>query len=132
VSNLARGSQPSYARVQLNGPPEAVARLVAALGDAGEIIFDLPSTEGDPRGDVTRTVRVATFPAPGPALSARRTAVVVRSGLSGDTVRRPGLDGLVGAELLEAGTAAALAAMGGVEAVRTRLVAMAYPPAPAS
>jgi hypothetical protein len=131
VSNLALGPQPSYARVQLIGPPEAVARLVAALGDAGEIIFGLPSTEGDPRGDGTRTVRVATFPAPDPALSAARAAVVVRSGLSGDTVRRPGLDGLVGVELLEAGTAA-VAAVEGVEAVRTRLVAMAYPPALAS
>ncbi|MEU5196117.1 hypothetical protein AB0G86_19005 [Streptomyces scabiei] len=105
---------------------------MAALGDAGEVISDLPSKEADLRGDVTRTVRVATFPAPDPALSAGRAAVVVQSGLGVDTERWPGLDGLMGAELLEAGTTTAHGAMEGVEAVRTRLVAMAYPPAPAS
>ncbi|MFI1701484.1 hypothetical protein ACH419_36775 [Streptomyces bobili] len=75
--------------------------------------------------------RQITFPAPDAAPSAGRSAVVVQSGLRVVTQRWPGLDDLMRAELLESGTAA-LAAMEGIEAVRTRLVAMAYPPTPAS
>ncbi|MGW2748824.1 hypothetical protein [Streptomyces sp. NPDC001450] len=38
MSEPSQTPDPSYTKVQLSGPPEAVARLIAALGVAGAIV----------------------------------------------------------------------------------------------
>ncbi|WP_330342663.1 hypothetical protein [Streptomyces sp. NBC_00557] len=120
---------PQYTKVELSGPPEAIARLMAALGEAGEIIFDHRSAP-DTRGDVACTARVATLSAPQQPVQASGTAeVVVQSRLSVDAARWPGLGEPEGARRLEASTAAALAALDGVDAAEGRLVAVTWPSA---
>lgn len=115
--------EPSYTRVQLSGPPQAVARLMAALGGAGEIIFDHRS-EPDVRGDVACTARVATYGAPGPQPAPGRAAAIMQNTLSLDAARWP-LTGERGdTQRLEACADAALSAVEGVHAVSSRLVAV--------
>ncbi|MFI2437132.1 hypothetical protein [Streptomyces sp. NPDC018693] len=122
MSESFQTSQPSYSAVKLSGPPEAVARLMAALAAAGEIIFDHRSAP-DVRGDVACTAKVVTYEAAGE--QAGQAEVVVQSTLRLDTVRRPGLGQDEGARRLEEDATAALAAVEGVrEVVASRLVAV--------
>ncbi|MEU5193719.1 hypothetical protein AB0G86_06595 [Streptomyces scabiei] len=117
-------AQPSYSAVQLSGPPEAVARLMAALATAGEIIFDHRSAP-DGRGDVACTAKVVTYEAASKGAAGGQAEVVVQGTLRVDTVRRPGLGQDEGARHLEEDVAAALAAVEGVhEVVGSRLVAV--------
>lgn len=118
--------EPSYTRVQLSGPPQAVARLMAALGSAGEIIFD-HRAEPDVRGDVECTARVATYSAPGPKQAPGRTAAVMQSTLILDAVCWPLTDECGDTQRLEACADAALSEVEGVHAVSSRLVAVTAP-----
>lgn len=132
MSQPAGAPEPSYIQVQLSGPPETVAGLMAVLGGAGEIIFD-HRAEPDTRGDVVCTAQVVVLP-PSPVGSASKQAeVVVQSTLSADPARWPGLDEPAGAERFEAVAAAALAGLDGVHGARSRVVAVTgSPAAPAS
>ncbi|MGW0298121.1 hypothetical protein ACWDYK_15650 [Streptomyces anthocyanicus] len=115
--------EPSYAEVKLTAPPETVARLMEALGTTGEVLFDHRGEPGT-RGDIVCTARVAVIP-PSPAPSATGTVeVVVQSALTADTSRWPGLDEPAGAGQFEEALAAALASLDGVDAVRSRTVAV--------
>ena len=127
MSTPAEAPHPSYARVQLTGPPETVALIMAALGEAGEIIFDHRSPPDD-RGHVACTARVAVLSSPVPA-DASRAEAVVQSRLTVDVSRWPGLGGQAGAARLEDSAAAALTALDGVGEARSRLVAVAARPA---
>lgn len=123
VSESLQTSEPSYSAVELSGPPEAVARLMAALGAAGEVIFDHRSAP-DARGDVACRAKVVTYETGEPAGPGQAQAVV-QSTLRIDTVARPGLGQDEGARQLEADAAAALAAVEGVsEVMGSRLVAV--------
>ncbi|MFG3207348.1 hypothetical protein [Streptomyces sp. NPDC048192] len=122
---------PQYTKVELSGPPEAIARLMAALGEAGEVIFDHRSAP-DARGDVTCTARVATLATQQqPAQVSGAADVVVQSRLSVDAARWPGLGQAAGAQRLETSVAAAVTALDGVDAARARLVAVTWPSATA-
>ncbi|MFF7858761.1 hypothetical protein [Streptomyces sp. NPDC007904] len=123
MSQPSQIPEPSYTKIQMSGPPEAVARLMAALGGAGEIIFDHRS-EPDARGEVACTARVATFAASGPADASGPGEAVVQSTLELDAGRWHGLGEQAGAEELEAAAAAALAGLDGVHRARSRLVAV--------
>ncbi|MGZ2361700.1 hypothetical protein LRE75_34340 [Streptomyces sp. 372A] len=117
-------SQPSYSAVELSGPPQAVARLMAALATAGEVIFDHRSAP-DVRGDVACRAKVVTYDAAGTAVQARQVEAIVQSTLLLDTMRRTGLGQGEGSRQLEEDAAAALAAVEGVaEVVGSRLVAV--------
>ena len=117
-------AQPSYTAVELSRPPEAVARLMAALATAGEIIFDHRSAP-DARGDVACTAKVVTYEAAGQEAAAGQAEVVMQSTLRLDTVRRPGLGQDEGARRLEEDATAALAAVEGVQqVVGSRVVAV--------
>lgn len=119
----------SYAGVELSGPPETVARMMTALGEAGEIIFD-HRAEPDVRGNVLCTARVAVV-SPSPAPSASGTVkVVVQSTLRANAARQPGLDEMAGAEEFEAEVATAIDGLAGVEDVRSRVVAVTRLPGP--
>ncbi|MER5372694.1 hypothetical protein [Streptomyces sp. NPDC002553] len=108
----------------MSGPPEAVARLMAALAAAGEIIFDHRSAP-NMRGDVACTAKVVTYEAAGEEAVPGQAEVVVQSTLRIDTARRPDLGQHEGARRLEEDATAALAAMEGVQGVvGSRLVAM--------
>ncbi|MGW6202068.1 hypothetical protein ACWF9B_00205 [Streptomyces sp. NPDC055089] len=123
MSESLQTSQPSYSTVELSGPPEAVALLMAALAAAGEVIFDHRSAP-DVRGDVVCRAKVVTYAAWEPAGSGQVEAVV-QSALRLDTARRPGLGRDEGARRLEEDAAAALAAVDGVsKVVGSRLVAV--------
>lgn len=121
----------SYAKVQLSGPPEAVARLMAALAGVGEIVFDHRSAP-DARGDVACTARVATLAPFRPGGDAPgRGEAVVQSTLEIDPGCWHGLGEQAGTEQLEAAAAAALTALDGVHGARSRLVAVSPTAAPA-
>ncbi|MFI8194517.1 hypothetical protein ACIF8T_38370 [Streptomyces sp. NPDC085946] len=129
MSESSQTPEPFYTQVQLSGPPEAVNRLMAALSGAGEVIFDHRSAP-DVRGDVQCTAEVVTYGTPGPqamsgpqAVSGRAEAIV-QSTLQLDTGRWPGLGQDEGSRRLEDGTAAALAAVEGVQGASSRLVAV--------
>lgn len=111
---------PSYVRVQLSGPPETVAVMMAALGGTGEIVFDARSSP-DPRGDVTCTARVAHAPASAPASA--WADVVVQATFSADTASWPGLAGQDAASL-ETAVASAVASLPGTRAHSSRVVAV--------
>lgn len=121
-------SGPSYAEVTLKAPPQTIARLMTALGEASEIIFDLRG-EPDARGDATCTARVAVLPGPPAPDTTDKVAVVVQSTLSAATVRRTGLDDRSGAEQFEAEVSAALEGLEGVAEVSSRVVAVTRSPA---
>ncbi|MFE9291945.1 hypothetical protein [Streptomyces olivaceus] len=123
--------EPSYAEVKLTAPPETVARLMTALGTTGEIIFDHRGEPGA-RGDIVCTARVAVIPPSSAPRAAGTVEVVVQSALSADTSRWPGLDAPAGAGQFEEATAAALAGLDGVDAVRSRTVAVTRLPRPAA
>lgn len=124
MSESLQPAQPSYSAVQLSGPPQAVARLMAALATAGEIIFDHRSAP-DARGDVACTAKVVTYEAASQEAAAEQAEVVVQSTLRLDTVRRPGLGQEESARRLEEDATAALAAVEGVQqVVDSRLVAV--------
>lgn len=124
MSEPLQTAQPSYSAVKLSGPPEAVARLMAALATAGEIIFDHRSAP-DARGDVACTAKVVTYEAAGERAVPGQTEVVVQSTLRLDTECRPGLGQAEGARRLEEDATAALAAVEGVRGVAgSRLVAV--------
>ncbi|MFB6984634.1 hypothetical protein ACNPQN_32825 [Streptomyces sp. NPDC056297] len=116
-------SEPSYTKIEMSGSPEAVAQLMAALSGVGEVIFDHRSTPNT-RGDVVCTARVATFPSPGPDNTSRPGEAVVQSTLSIAPDFLPALSEQAGSEKFEAAAAAALTALDGVHAVRSRLVAV--------
>lgn len=120
---------PSYTRVELSGPPEAVARLMTALAGVSEVIFDHRSAPDD-RGDVACTARVVTYDgAAGPQPVSGRAEAVVQSTLRLDTARWPGLGEEDGTQRLEDGAAAALAGVEGVDEASSRLVAVVPSPA---
>ncbi|MFI9772747.1 hypothetical protein ACIHJG_38800 [Streptomyces sp. NPDC052415] len=124
MSESLQTKQPSYSAIKLSGPPQAVARLMAALATAGEVIFDHRSAP-DARGDVTCTAKVVTYEAAGHEAVAGQAEVVVQSTLRLDTAYRPGLGQDEGARRLEEDATAALAAVEGVQdVVGSRLVAV--------
>ncbi|MET8816424.1 hypothetical protein ABZW47_31040 [Streptomyces sp. NPDC004549] len=112
-----------YTRVQLSGPPEAVTRLMAALGGAAEIIFDHRSAP-DTRGEVECTARVVTYAAGVARSGSGQAEAVVQSVLRVDTGRWPALGEAEDARRLEESTAAALCGVQGVGEVNSRLVAV--------
>ncbi|MEV5433177.1 hypothetical protein [Streptomyces sp. NPDC052701] len=128
MSEPSENPDPSYTRIHLSGPPEAVARLIAALGAAGEIIFDHRSAP-DARGDVVCTAQVVTYDGPQPVMVSGKAEAVVQSVLGIDAGRWPGLAGQAAAHELEESAAAALAGLEGVHEARSRLVAVAPTPA---
>ncbi|MGW6790738.1 hypothetical protein [Streptomyces chartreusis] len=113
---------PSYVRVQLSGPPESVAVMMAALGGAGEIVFDARPAP-DQRGDVTCTARVAHAPVSEPLAESARADIVVQVAFSADTACWPDLAGQ-GAAGLEAAVSSALASLPGTHASSSRVVAV--------
>ncbi|MEU8733605.1 hypothetical protein AB0C68_30020 [Streptomyces tendae] len=115
--------EPAYTKVQMSGPPEAVARLMAVLGGSCEIIFD-HRADPNARGDVSCTARVVTYGADRTQALSGRAEAVVQSTLFLDTARWPGLGEDEGTQRLENGAAAALAAVTGVRTVSSRLVAL--------
>lgn len=123
MSQPSENPEPAYTRIQMSGPPEAIARLMAALSGVGEIIFDHRSAPDD-RGDVVCTARVASLiprlpgDAPGPM------DAVVQSTLGIEPGCMPGLTEQGGAEQFEAAAASALTALDGVHSARSRLVAL--------
>ncbi len=118
---------PSYTRVQLSGPPEAVGQLMAALGRVGEIIFD-NRTEPDARGKVACTARVATHLSPRAVASPGRAAVVMQCALTLDTAPWFGVSDRVGAERLEEDVCAALAELPGMQAAYSRVITVTSNP----
>ncbi|MFF2206276.1 hypothetical protein [Streptomyces sp. NPDC058145] len=118
---------PSYTKVQLNGPPEAVALLMAALGAVGEIIFDHRAAP-DVRGDVACTAQVVTYGELRPATVSGRSEAVLQSVLGIDVGRWAGSAGQPDAKRLEDSSAAALAGLEGVHEARSRLVAVTSMP----
>ncbi|MFF7953965.1 hypothetical protein [Streptomyces griseorubiginosus] len=132
MSQPTEAPEPAYAQVQLSGPPEAVAGLMAALGGASQIIFD-HRADPDTRGNVSCTARVVVLPPPAAVTGSTQAEVVVQSTLSADTARWPGLDEPAGIERFEAAAAAALDGLDGVDGARSRVVAVTRSPvAPAS
>lgn len=120
----------SYTKIQLSGPPEAVARLMVALSGVGEIIFDHRSAP-DARGEVTCTARVAILaPSRLGGDAPRRGEAVMQSTLEIGPDRWHGLGEQAGAKQLEAAAAAALTALDGVHGARSRLVAVSPTAAP--
>ncbi|MET8816449.1 hypothetical protein ABZW47_31170 [Streptomyces sp. NPDC004549] len=115
--------EPSYVKVQLSGPPEAVSRLMAALAGAGEVIFDHRAAP-DARGDVECRAKVITYGAAGTDSVSGHAAAVVQSVLRVDTGRWPALGEAEDARRLEESTAAALCGVQGVGEVNSRLVAV--------
>ncbi|MEE1736414.1 hypothetical protein PUR49_07860 [Streptomyces sp. BE147] len=123
MSESLQSSEPSYSAVELSGPPEAVARLMAALAAAGDVIFDHRSAP-DVRGDVACRAKVVTYES-GHSAGSGQAEAVVQSTLRLDPVARPGLGQDEGARRLEEDAAAALAAVEGVsEVVGSRVVAV--------
>lgn len=124
MSESLQTTQPSYSAVELSGPPEAVARLMAALATAGEVILDHRSAP-NARGDVACTAKVVTYEVTGEEAMPGQAEVVVQSTLHLDTARWPGVGEDEGARRLEENVTAALAAVEGVHGVvGSRLVAV--------
>ncbi|MFD6329224.1 hypothetical protein ACFWGI_06545 [Streptomyces niveus] len=132
MSEPIESAEPSYCKVQLSGPPEAVGRLMAALAGAGEIIFHHRSAPDD-RGAVDCTARVATYGATGVQMvgeeGAGQVEAVVQSTLRLDAARWPGLGGRAGTQQLEDSAVAALATVEGADTVSSRLIAVTAPAA---
>ncbi|MEV5426350.1 hypothetical protein AB0K85_26850 [Streptomyces cellulosae] len=123
MSTPSEGPGPSYTKVQLSGPPEAVGRLMAALGGAGQIIFD-SRTKPDARGEISCTARVATLPVPRPVTAGGRAEVVMQCALTVDTGSWPGVEGGEGAGRLEEDSRSALAGLPGLLAAHSRVIAV--------
>ncbi|MFI2437128.1 hypothetical protein [Streptomyces sp. NPDC018693] len=123
MSTPFQGPGPSYTRVQLSGPPEAVGQLMAALGGAGQIIFDSRS-EPDARGDVACTARVATQSTPRTVTAPGRAEVVMQCALTIDAASWPGVAGREGAQRLEDNVRAALAELPGLRTAHSRVIAV--------
>ncbi|MCZ1011953.1 hypothetical protein [Streptomyces lydicus] len=85
-------SGPAFTKVQLTGPPEAVSRLMEALGRAGELIFGPVTAEPDARGDVSSTARMVTHPRDQAPTASRVRLVTVQTALEVDAEARPGLE----------------------------------------
>ncbi|WP_406257162.1 hypothetical protein [Streptomyces chartreusis] len=106
----------------MSGPPETVAVMMAALGSAGEIVFDARSSP-DPRGDVTCTARVAHASVSGPMADPDRADIVVQAAFTADAASWPDLAGQ-GAADLEAAVSSALSSLPGTHRASSRIVAV--------
>ncbi|WP_327411191.1 hypothetical protein OG458_42420 (plasmid) [Streptomyces sp. NBC_01281] len=119
------GTGHSFTEVQLTGPADAVAQLMATLSGVSEVIFG-PVVQPARDGQVTSTAQVVTHASPGAVADGQRVSVTVQSVLD---VAPGTLTGSQPAQRMEEAVTDAVRGLTGVQEARTRVVAAVGLPA---